>query len=117
MSQLRTSDDVMNVTTRPSRLRVGTSGLELGGYSKGDSPLHRLTVVIHHSGLLLAAVHWEADDLHLHEGVDDLKTSQCRVIIASQNRIDLYCQPDEVLLIQTAHVVSSVTFIYVYWTK
>lgn len=31
-----------------------------------------LTIVIHHSGLSFAAVHREADDLHLHEGVDDL---------------------------------------------
>jgi hypothetical protein len=33
-----------------------------------------LTVVVHHSGLLLAAVHGEPNDLHLHEGVDDLET-------------------------------------------
>lgn len=32
----------------------------------------QLTVIIHHSGLLLAAVRREADDLHLHEGIDDL---------------------------------------------
>lgn len=33
-----------------------------------------LTVVVHHSCLLLAAVHGEPDDLHLHKGVDDLGT-------------------------------------------
>lgn len=33
-----------------------------------------LTIVVHHSGLLLAAVHGEPDDLYLHEGVDDLET-------------------------------------------
>lgn len=37
-----------------------------------NSPLHQLTIVIHHSGLHLAAVHREADNLHLHEGIDDL---------------------------------------------
>lgn len=31
-----------------------------------------LTIIVHHVGLLLAAVHGEPDDLHLHEGVDDL---------------------------------------------
>lgn len=35
-----------------------------------SSPL--LTIVVHHSCLLLAAVHGEPDDLYLHEGVDDL---------------------------------------------
>ena len=39
-------------------------------------PTHLLTVVIHHSGLLLVTVHREPDDLHLHEGVDDLDTGQ-----------------------------------------
>lgn len=33
-----------------------------------------LTIVVHHSCLLLAAVHGEPDDLHLHKGVDDLGT-------------------------------------------
>lgn len=36
------------------------------------SSLHQLTIIIHHSGLLLAAVHWETDNLHLHEGINDL---------------------------------------------
>lgn len=35
-----------------------------------------LTVVVHHSGLLLAAVHREPDDLYLHEGVNDLGTGR-----------------------------------------
>lgn len=32
----------------------------------------QLTIVIHHSGLLFAAVHWEANDLHLHKRIDNL---------------------------------------------
>lgn len=34
--------------------------------------LEQLTIIIHNSGLLLAAVHREANDLHLHKGVNDL---------------------------------------------
>lgn len=36
----------------------------------------RFTVVVHHSGLLLGAVHRQTDDLHLHEGVDDLNVEK-----------------------------------------
>lgn len=44
------------------------------------SSLHQLTIIIHHSGLLLAAVHWEADNLHLHEGINDL-TERCYTVL------------------------------------
>lgn len=37
-----------------------------------NTPLHQLTVIINYSGLLLAAVHRETDNLHLHEGINDL---------------------------------------------
>lgn len=32
-----------------------------------------LTVVIHYSGLLLTAIDWQANDLHFHKRVNDLK--------------------------------------------
>ena len=32
-----------------------------------------LTIVVHHPRLLLAAVHWQTNDLHLNKGVDDLR--------------------------------------------
>lgn len=31
-----------------------------------------LTIIIYHSGLALTAVHWQANNLHLHERVNDL---------------------------------------------
>lgn len=38
---------------------------------------HQLTVIVHHSGLLLAAVHREANDLHFHKGINDLTETRC----------------------------------------
>lgn len=37
-----------------------------------QTELHQLTIIIHNSGLLLATVHREADNLHLHKGINDL---------------------------------------------
>lgn len=47
--------------------------------------VYQLTIIIHHSGLLLAAVHWEADDLYLHEGINDL-TEKCYTAVRYQRK-------------------------------
>lgn len=60
----------------PDRLlsQCGSCDVALGTGARGSAG--RLTVVVHHAGLLLAAVHGEPDDLHLHERVDDLRAGQ-----------------------------------------
>jgi hypothetical protein len=60
----------------PSKIIANMAG-GYGGLRHPPLPeAQTLTIVVHHSSLLLAAVHGEPDDLHLHEGVNDLGTGQ-----------------------------------------